>query len=215
MFSGLLLTIKSWALAPGQVSIEYVALEGRGCPAGSVAVQLAPDASSFTVLYDQFQLDGRAASLAEIKTECKVTIKLRKPLLLGFAVESMDMRGFIQLDAGVRASQKVTVKSGAVGPIRQLQSDFGYEQWQGPVQQNYLISTLKPIRRPEILNCIPPRKDTKIEISSKLQIQNLSSGRVGLMMVDSADGRMVQKYNLRWTNCLNALGDLLGGFKKF
>lgn len=207
------MSLPAWSLPNGQVSVEYVALEGRGCPSGSVAVQLAPDASSFTLLYDQFQLDARSQSLPEISTECKVIIKLRKPLLLGFAVESMDMRGFIQLDSGVSASQKVTVRSGAVGPIRKLQTDFGYEQWQGPVQQNYLISTLKPLQRPEILNCIPPRKDTKIEIISKLRIKNVGGGRAGLMMVDSADGRMVQKYNLRWTNCLGALGHLLGGFK--
>lgn len=211
-----LLGLSFTAVAGSDVYIESFTTSGAGCPNGSVSVTMDPDGNSITVLYDRFQLQALGSSLPNVEMKCKIEAVIRKPKLMGFSVESVDFRGFVQLDRGVRAAQKVKVQAGSSKRLRKLSGDFGYERWQGPLAQSYLLTTVSPFEAPEVLNCIPFSKKTKMSIESKIQISGAGGGRQGLLAVDTADGRVAQKYNIKWHNCIGAIGDGLGDlFKMF
>jgi hypothetical protein len=182
---------------------------GAGCPEGSVQVMWDPGFTSFTVLYDRLLLEAGRGRGAAGRVNCEVEMILKKHQLQGFAVEAVDLRGFVQLDPGVRAQQLVSVSSGSTRELRVISTDFGAQRWQGPIAQNYTISTLRPSRRPEILNCIPFREKTRLVIRTQMDIAGASGGSGGMMAVDSADGRVMQRYHVRWQNCVETTKDLI------
>lgn len=182
---------------------------GAGCPEGSVSVQWAADGSSFTVLYDRLLLEVGAGRGPQGRTSCEVEMILKKHRLQGFAVEAVDLRGFVQLDPGVRAQQSVSVSSGSTQELRRVSTDFTSQQWQGPIADTYTLSTVRPARRPDILNCVPFRENTRLVLRTQMMIQNAQAGRTGMMAVDSSDGRVMQRYHVRWQNCAETTKDLI------
>lgn len=208
------LMLSSTAWSASDVYIESFTSSGQGCPSGSVSLQLSPDGNAITVLYDRFQLQALGSSLPNLEMNCRIDAVIRKPKMMGFSVESVDFRGFVQLDAGVKASQKVKVLAGGSKRLRKLSGDFGYERWQGPLAQSYMLTAISPFEAPEVLNCIPFSKKTKMSIQSKIKITNAGGGRTGLLAVDTADGRLAQKYNIKWHNCIGAVGGAIGDLIK-
>lgn len=188
--------------SPGQVSIQSVTLAGSGCPAGTARAVLAPDGSSLTVMYDQFE--ARADSAQPLaRKNCEVLVKIRKPVIYAFAVESADFRGFVGLDHGTRATQKVKVETGS-GKLAKVNVNLAQQAWRGPLNENFTISAVKPVEGLKYLSCFQPKKDAQLKIKSEIVVENGGGSSQGLITIDSFDGSLVQKYNLKWINCLQA-----------
>lgn len=194
---------------PGEVKIRSVSSGGSGCPEGSVRAEIAPDGSSISVLYDQFQ--ARVGPGVNVdRKDCNVMIILDKPAIFSFALESADFRGFVHVSPGSRARQKVTVFSG-LGDLMRVNVNLGNQVWNSPTSQNYVLQAVKPVEGLSFLGCIPPNKKARMQIKSEAIVENGGSGAEAMISVDTADGRLVQRYNLRWINCLQAGGGIIGG----
>jgi hypothetical protein len=194
--------IKGSRFDPREIKLEGVDYGGEGCPQGTVTTILSPDASVLTVLFDAFETRV-GADVGNSKKKCDVTVRIKKPRLWSFAIESVDFRGFVHLDDGVRAEQKVDFQN---GPERiGFNQSFGYQNWVGPVSQNYLLQTIKPLQGPALLSCLPAKTNTEVKIRSTIALKGGGGYRGGMLAVDSADGRMVQQYHLSWISCLKAL----------
>jgi hypothetical protein len=194
---------------PSEVAISSISMNGNGCPAGSARAVLAPDASSLTVLFDQLQARSNSVMPVDRKN-CSLVIQMSKPKLWSFAIESADFRGFVSLSAGSQATQKVSVNVGRLG-APQLTASFAEQRWVGPLATPFLISSARPIDGPKLLSCFPFGRDTKVAIESTLTARAAQGGEA-LLDVDSFDGKLVQKYNLKWINCISAAGDI---FRRF
>lgn len=181
------------------VLLSDVSYGGPGCPEGSVQVLLSPDASALTVLYDRFALNFEA-SLGVRTLSCEVILNIRKPLRVGLSIGATDFRGFVRLEEGMTADQHVIVSSGTRNKPRKMTAEFGSAVWHGPVSEEYLLTAVKSQRVPEVLDCLPPRENTRIFISSQLRIQSAVQA-FGELTVDSADGRLTQRYRLNWHRC--------------
>jgi len=197
--------IKSWA----QIQVTGLKTSGEACPEGSVQVQVAPDGSSFTVLDDRLVLSSTPGS-PNARTQCQVTVNIRKPLMMGFTIESADFRGFIALDPGMIAEQKVSISTAPVKELQKISAEFGQQVFRGPIQQDYILSTVRPIKGSDILNCVPPRENTKIVINTDLRIRVGSQNGFGEFTVDSVDGKVRQTYRLKKQDCAQQLGNALG-----
>ena len=130
---------------------------------------------------------------------------------MGFRIESADFRGFVHLDPGVIADQNVRISSSPIPELRKVSAEFASQQWVGPVSQNYTLTTVRPLRTPEVLDCVPPRENTQIIIQSRIRIAQAGGSRIGQLTVDSVDGKLVQRYNLKWVNCLKSARDFIRG----
>lgn len=195
--------IKGSSFNPSEIALEGVSYGGPGCPQGTVTTILSPDASELTVLFDAF--DARVgADQSNTEMNCEVRLNIRKPRLWSYKIESVDFRGFVHLDAGVRAEQRVMFQN---GPSHAgFNKSFGYQRFNGPISQNYLLTTVKPLNGPDLLSCLPAKKNVELKIRSTVELKGGGGAKGGMMTVDSADGRMIQKYRLSWISCLKELG---------
>lgn len=192
------------------VGVEY---GGTGCPQNSVNVLLDPSGQSFTVLYDQFDSRVNRNYLQDQK-QCKVILKIRKPKFLGYRIESADFRGFVSLDAGVTATHDAKIQSGSVKGLQKISTEFGRQSWTGPLTTNFYTSTKKIIKdkHQDLFDCLPlGKRDSEIKIDSEIRLSHSGGDRYGQLTVDSLDGKLVQKYYIKWTRCDRAIGDALGG----
>lgn len=195
--------IKGQRFNPRDIAIERLEHSGDGCRPGTVAVLLSPDASELTVLFDEFQTRV-GADVANSRSNCEVRVRLRKPRLWSYRIDSVDFRGFIRLDHGVRAEQKVDFQN---GPSHAgFNKSFGYQHWVGPVSGNYLLSTIKPLNGPDLLSCLPAKKSVDLKLRSSIELNGGGGHKGGMMAVDSIDGRVVHRYRLAWISCLKEFG---------
>lgn len=211
MLAALTLTAASTASAgfrPGEVVLESVVFSGTGCPAGTVRAELAPDASAITILYDAFQAQTGATVFADRKN-CEVIIKMRKPNIYSFALESADFRGFVYAQRGARATQEVKIETG-MGDLAKANVNLAAKSWVGPVNENFILTAVKPVEGLKYLSCLQPRKDARLRVKSTVTVENGGSRAEAMITVDSVDGRLVQRYNLKWMNCLEVGAGLIG-----
>lgn len=185
---------------PREVQIQSLTFAGNGCPAGSARAVLAPDASAITIMYDQFQAEVGAGRQMDRK-KCDLILKFKKPKLYSFAIESADFRGFVHLERGARATQEVKLESGH-GDLAKVNLNLGLQSWLGPVSENYILTAVKPHEGLKYLSCLQPTKDGKLRVKSTVTVENGRNGAEGMIAVDSVDGRLVQRYKLRWMNCV-------------
>jgi hypothetical protein len=91
------------------VSITGVAFAGSGCPAGSVAGQLATDLTTLTLLYDSFVSQaGPGIQASEYRKNCQLNVKLEYPQGWQFSVFKADYRGYAQVPEGDTGTVKST-----------------------------------------------------------------------------------------------------------
>ncbi len=190
---------------PRDISIESIDYGGDGCLPGTVSVTLSPGATELTVLFDDFQTRV-GADVASSRKNCEVKVKIKKPRLWSYRIDSVDFRGFIHLDRGVRAEQKVDFQN---GPSHAgFNKSFGYQRWIGPASENYLLQTVKPLNGPDLLSCLPAKKSVELKLRSSIELKGGGSHLGGMMAVDSADGRVIHRYRLSWISCLKELRNL-------
>lgn len=184
-----------------QISLTGFEYGGSGCPQGHVSVVMTPGGSAFSVLYDSFNLSVDQGVLAA-QGDCAITLHVQKPKKLGFQIEDADFRGFVALDTGVTATQKVQLMVGPNHGHQQLSAEFGAQVWQGPMSDNYALHAVRPTsKRPAVLDCVPPKENTDILINSQISLANTGVGKFGQLTVDSVDGVLVQKFSLKVINC--------------
>jgi hypothetical protein len=187
----------------------YVESEGAGCPPGSVTATMDPDASSFTVLYDRFDMRA-GADISRISMECNVKIKFSKNKFNSFAVSSADFRGFAFLDSQVQGRIESKVKTGNTNFVQGATSSFALESLIGPMNTNFTLTTQRVLASTDTLACFPFKDSMVVLINTKISIKGAGGSLAGQLTVDSTDGRMAQKYSLKWMNCL---GRILGGIR--
>jgi hypothetical protein len=190
---------------PNDVSIESIEHGGDGCRPGTVSVTLSPGATELTVLFDDFQTRV-GADVSNSRRNCEVKVRIKKPRLWSYKIDSVDFRGFIHLDRGVRAEQKVDFQN---GPSHAgFNKSFGYQRWVGPKSENYLLQTIKPLNGPDLLSCLPAKKSVELKLRSSIELKGGGGHQGGMMAVDSADGRVIHRYRLSWISCLKEFKNL-------
>jgi len=215
IFKAIILSLSVFVSLQASAWLELVAVEyrGSGCPQSSVSIQLDPGGQSFTVLYDQ--MDSRVDRVQiQDRKSCKVILKINKPKFWGYRVESADFRGFVNLDSGVTALHEAKIQSGSVRGLQKLSTEFGVQSWRGPTSQPFYTSTQRVVRNrnQDFFDCLPlGKRDSEIIIETDIRLSHRGGNRFGQLTVDSVDGRLAQRYNLRWSNCGRKLGNVIGG----
>ena len=197
-----LLLVSTFAfIANAQVTLTGVEYQGSGCPQGRVSVVMTPNGSAFSVLYDAFDLRVDN-NITASQANCRVVLHIRKPKKTGIRVDEAEFRGFVGIDSGVTAAQKVKVMVGPNHGHQKLSAEYGTQIWQGPMAENYLLKAVRPInKKPPVLDCVPAKENTDIIIESQIQLSGGGAGRFGQLTVDSVDGLVMQKFNVTWVSC--------------
>ncbi len=184
-----------------QVTVTGFDYAGTGCPDGSVKVAMSSDATSFSILYDGFnvQIDR---GVKKAFADCRVVLHIKKPRRLGLQIESAEFRGFVAVDFGVSATQHIEVATGPNKGHQQLSAEYGTQSFVGPLSENFTLQSVRPVKqRPGILDCVPPKENTDVIVSSQIQVLNSGAGQFGQLTVDSTDGVLIQRFSLKTITC--------------
>lgn len=179
---------------PEYVRVRHINYAGTGCPAGSVAQNLAPDGKAFTLLFDQYVAEaGPGVALTAGRKNCAINVDLDFPQGWSYSILDVDYRGFVQLDAGATAEQKSAYY---------FQGDFRTASlatvMRGPLTKDYQIRDSLGL---EALVWSPCGASRSLNINTQVRTAALSRSARGLITIDSIDGELTHVYGIRWRRC--------------
>jgi hypothetical protein len=180
------------------VSIQKIRSFGNACPANSVQAIVSPDGSALSILYSQFHADVGGPLLGATHMDCEIQIEMSKPVEVTPQLKSVDMRGFVSLDAGMGAQEWSEFEL----DFGRASHEFARTQFRGPISQTYILSARRPGASQQLPRCNSSPL-AHMRINSHFRVEGGSPERVGTLSVDSLDSLMVHTYHLDWQPCAN------------
>jgi hypothetical protein len=112
------------------VVIEILALNGIGCPVGTVMVAVSPDNTSFRLWTDRFRaLIGPDVSPVYARPFCQARISIHMPAGSAYAIDRVDYGGYASLEPGVVFTQRARhYRTG------QTPEPYHSHSWTGPYE---------------------------------------------------------------------------------
>lgn len=170
-----ILPLSAWSQS---YQLGQAVYSGSGCPAGTAAIVLSPDASEISVLFDQFNLlqdttVNRAVATCDIEVPMTVTP--------GYLVETtyVDYRGF----ANIPNRNAVTIYTTGFSNTNRMSPRFSAQNTVvGPIQDSVFI-------RQRVAQTKPGNRKCPQSHSLRLNMRAQLSGRMfgGEFTLDSAD----------------------------
>jgi hypothetical protein len=181
---------------PPWVRIRGLSWAGSGCPAGTVAENLAPDFRAFTLLFDAYVAEiGPGLPLSQSRRNCQILVDLDFPQGWSYSVFTVDYRGFADLEPGVSGVQQSAYYFQGEFRTARLQTTLN-----GPRVSDYQLRDSLGLGA---LVWSPCGAQRALNINSAVRVAN-HSGRPharGMMTTDSIDGTVVHIYGLQWRRC--------------
>jgi hypothetical protein len=183
---------------PNSVYVDSISYGGSGCPNGSVGQSISPDRKSFTLIFDKYvaYLDGERPPV-DARKNCQLSIQMKVPVGWSFAVATVTFRGFAQLSAKLRATQKSIYYF--QGELAQVSAGTDL---MGPLEgKDYVSSDTIPMETNVWSDCKAIRP---LNINTQVRVERLAGAAPdarGQMTTDSIDGKVVQKLALVWKKC--------------
>ena len=93
------------SLAQNGITLGTPTYGGNGCPGGSVSAILSPDATSLSILFDQYQATaGGTTGRSFERKSCNVAIPVNVPNGFSVSLIAIDYRGFNMLPQGATST---------------------------------------------------------------------------------------------------------------
>jgi hypothetical protein len=181
---------------PPWVRIRSLSWGGSGCPAGTVAENLAPDFRAFTLLFDSYVAEiGPGLPLSQSRRNCQILVDLDFPQGWSYSVFNVDYRGFASLDPRVSGVQQSAYYFQGESRTARLQTTLN-----GPKVSDYQIRDSLVL---EDLVWSPCGAQRALIINSAIRVANNSSkpDARGMLTTDSIDGEVTHIYGLQWRHC--------------
>jgi len=179
---------------PSQVYVQSITYGGSGCPQGSVATSFSDDRTTFTMIFDSFIASvGPGVPNTESRKNCQINVNLHIPQGWSFSIASADYRGYVQLPAGMSATQKSIYYF--QGEVAQVSADCNFS---GPVSKDYLVHDQIPLMSLVWSNCNAVRP---MNINSQVRINGGRPGSSGQITTDSLDGKIRHILGFQWKRC--------------
>jgi hypothetical protein len=179
---------------PNQVYIKRITYAGNGCADGTVSRTVAPDAKSFSLIFDDFTVEaGPGIPAGKSQSKCKITVDLKYPQGWSYTLFKFDYRGYASLQSGLTGYQnsKYYFQS---NPSEYVTFNSTFT---GPYDNDFTFSD-------EILldeeTWAPCGKQRALNVETDLSISGNTTNE-GLITVDSIDGKLTHIYGIKWERC--------------
>lgn len=166
---------------------------GTGCPAGSAAVALAPDAQSLSILFDQFVVEaGQGTGRTLERKNCNIAVPVHVPQGYSVSIFQIDYRGFNSLPYGAYSRFNVEYFfAGTQGP--------SYEkQFNGRLEDEFLIRNSLVASAVVWSAC---GDSVILRANTGLLVRTNSAQQPTYSSIDSVDVSAGLVFNLRWKRC--------------
>lgn len=182
----------AFATAP-DFKIKTLQFAGSGCPAGTVAGNVAADNEAFTLLFDSYLAEaGPGLPLSASRKNCQLLLTFDCPAGYSFALVNVDTRGFASLDYAVTGTQKTSFYFQGSSITASLERTFYGEQ-----SGDYQVRDTVPAAQRTWGACGRNARALNINTSVRVDNSRNRNGQ-GLMTVDSLDGSLLQTFAIEW-----------------
>lgn len=193
MFFGIAATAQA-ASAPSGVTIRKVYYAGSGCAAGTIAGRMHQDFTAFSLYMDDFVAEtGPGVSIREKRKNCSISIDLAVPAGWSYAVASVEYRGFVDIDRGVKATQSSAYYFQGQSDTVKLTSSVN-----GPMVSSYRIKDTLGIAAVVWSPCGAGRA---LNVNAQVILSSSSRSAYGLISLDRITGQIEHSYGLIWKRC--------------
>lgn len=172
-----------------------VTANGTGCPRGSWETDISSDGLTFTTTFDQYFAEVADGQRSAFK-DCNLTVKLRSPSGISYAVSDFYYQGLVSLEEGVRAFQTANYYFQG-NPVPSVDKEKRTDLT-GPVTRSYLFQD--KVRTVDAV-WSPCGLDRNLNIVTRLGLQKSSSTGEGYINVSningSVEGKVVVKLSYR------------------
>lgn len=194
-FATFIITSTAEAEVPQYVRIRSFSYNGSGCPIGSVAENVAPDYTAFTLLFSSYTAEvGPGIPFALKRKNCQINIDLDFPSGWSYSVFKVDYRGYISAQPGVLGTHQALYYFQGSGQTARLRTNIP-----GPVDRNYQVSDRFDLQTSVWSPCGATRA---LNLNSEVRLENTRNPYgAGLMTLDSVDGSVAMVYGMQWRRC--------------
>ena len=191
------------AVTPSSFRIKDIVSSGDACKPGTVSVNVSDDNEAFTVSFADFVAEKGPNALSENRRVCRLVFDTEQDANWEYAVLSVTMRGFAQLDAGVLGRQEIQFGSKGVERDNVM-------EWKGPFAEDYVHSEQVPFNSVRWTGCKAnaSQRVKDFVVKATAVVRGGGKNATGLLTVDSVDGQLEQVYEVLWRRC----GDKLPKF---
>ena len=190
---------------PAQIYIRDIYYSGSGCPSNSLQGMISSDGTVFTATYEQFiAKQGPNWDRLDRRKSCNLTVDLHAPQGYAFALFNLNTLGFVDLDAGTAAQQKVAMRfaGDAISKGASFTNDY-----YGPADEEF-FTTQSVITE----SLVWSRCGGGIPMNITTTITATASGSAeALIGVDQQDGKLEHQFGIQWKLCDGSSGGDTGG----
>lgn len=158
-------------------------VETAACPQDAYSIVQAPDGTSVSILFNDFQITAEGGGPAMQRTRCRIEAPLALPTGYGAGLTSIDYRGFALL--GQRQSAEIAVDyevgAGNRGPRFQ-------RRLQGRYESDFAFTDRLPPGRVRQAGCgVAQTTATTLVIDATLTLNTAGQAGSAMVSLDSAD----------------------------
>lgn len=194
--SGLTSPISTELPPPDFVTVEVITVNGSGCPAGTSAVAVSPDKTSFTVTYSQFTAQaGAQTGPTDYRKNCQLNLRVNYPQGFTFGIAQADYRGFAHLAKGATGLERANYYFQGQSPTAHKNHKYAgpySDNWQATDKTDFDAIVFAPCGEVRHLNV-----NTELRVSTGTSDPAATS----FMSMDSTDGAVDTKYHFAWKTC--------------
>ena len=192
------MSMKMKLLLASSAIIALPALAAQdGCPQGSYTVVVAPDHTTLSILFDQFQVNvnpaGAAATGGAQAKLCHISHPLNLPANMSLGVYKVDYRGFAKLAPGQESALEVQY---ALGPPGNEHGRIFKRKVKGPHDADYFFTETIGGGQMKRVGC---GADAKLNVKIALELSGTGEAMASLDSSDLKGAAMV--YHLRLKKC--------------
>lgn len=197
MAGSLLFSLLTPVAAPGEAVIEVIKANGSGCRKQTTALAISPDGEAFTVTYSEYLAQvGVGAKPNDYRKDCRITLRIDIPAGQTYAIQSVDYRGFGQLERGASGVQRASYQFQT-----QPKPEPADHTFRGPFDDNWQNTD---VTDPADRSWSPCGKSRKLTIDTELQVSAGTSDpktTTSMLGMDSTDGSIKTTYRFVWRRC--------------
>ncbi|MFI0466151.1 DUF4360 domain-containing protein [Saccharopolyspora sp. 5N102] len=180
----------------GKITIDVATVNGSGCPAGTAAIAVSPDNTSFTVSYSDYLAKvGPGADPTAFRKNCQLNLIVNIPQGFTYGIASADYRGFAHLEPGATGLEKASYYFQGMSETGRFQTPFS-----GPLSDNWQVTDSTEIGAIVYKPCGEQRN---FNINTELRVDAGTSdpSKTSFMSMDSTDGNIDTTYHFQWKEC--------------
>lgn len=181
----------------GGIELGEPGYAGKGCPAGSASVTLAPDNKSLSILFDEYYVEAGGRKKLQRKN-CSIAIPVHVPQGFSVSLIDVDYRGYVSVPRGGRARFSASYFfAGQRGP--RFTKNF-----RGGFDDDYLIQNKLGVYASVWSAC---GADVNLRVNTAMLLKTNRQGDDAIATVDSADVSAGMVYHLKWKKCHSSNDD--------